>query len=165
MNTPVLQTERLLLRPFSEKDAEGVFAGWESDPEVARYMFWKSHNDISKTHEWLAFELEQIPKADWFRWAIVRKEDNRLIGTGLIYFEEEYGCFEIGYNLGRAYWGRGYTTEAMREVISFAKAELSLDKIVGRCAKVNSSSAKVMKKLGFAFQKYPLLCRRGYRFV
>ena len=51
MDTPILETERLLLRPFCSNDATGVFECWKSDAEVAKYMFWYSHNDISKTKE------------------------------------------------------------------------------------------------------------------
>lgn len=49
MKTPELETDRLLLRTFRETDAEAVFYGWENDEEVAKYMFWTSHNDIEKT--------------------------------------------------------------------------------------------------------------------
>ncbi|MBQ7065890.1 MAG: GNAT family N-acetyltransferase [Lachnospiraceae bacterium] len=51
MNTPILETERLLLRPFEKEDAKDVFECWESDSDVAKYMFWTSHNDIEKTRE------------------------------------------------------------------------------------------------------------------
>ena len=67
MNTPILETDRLSLRPFREDDAECVFECWESDPDVAKYMFWTSHNDIEKTKEWIIFELGQIEKPDWYR--------------------------------------------------------------------------------------------------
>ena len=49
MKTPVLETKRLVLRPFKTEDAQAVFDTWESDPEVAKYMFWTSHNDIEQT--------------------------------------------------------------------------------------------------------------------
>lgn len=48
MKTPILMTERLVLRPFCLEDADAVFMGWESDPEVSKYMFWSSHNDVMK---------------------------------------------------------------------------------------------------------------------
>lgn len=48
MNTPILETDRLKMRPFRKDDAECVFECWESDPNVAKYMFWTSHNDIQK---------------------------------------------------------------------------------------------------------------------
>ena len=129
---------------------------------MARYMFWTSHNDIEKTKEWLAFEVGQIEKDDWYRFALVLKDTDELIGTGLIYFEEEVDSWEIGYNLGKQYWGNGYTTEAMRRIISFAKGELGISEIVGRYAKENPASGKVMEKLGFQFEKeIPYECNNG----
>ena len=137
MRTPILETDRLVLRPFKEDDVTDVFECWESDPDVAKYMFWTSHNDIEKTREWITFELGQIEKQDWYRFAIVLKDTNTLIGTALVYYEEEVECWEIGYNLGKKYWGKGYTTEAMKRVIEFATEELKLSQIVGRYAKEN----------------------------
>ena len=162
MNTPILETERLILRPFNLEDVELVFYGWESDPEVARYMFWTSHNDIEKTREWLAFEVGQIEKDDWYRFAIVLKNTHELIGTGLVYYEEEVAAWEIGYNLGKKYWGKGYTTEAMKEILSFAGRELGIHELVGRFAKENPASGNVMRKLGFGYEKdIPYECNEG----
>ena len=162
MRTPILETERLILRPFKQADALEVFEGWESDPDVAGYMFWKSHNDIEKTKEWLTFEIGQIEKEDWYRFAIVLKETEELIGTGLIYYEEEVSGWEIGYNLGKKFWGKGYATEAMKAILSFAKEELCLTEIVGRYAKENPGSGKVMQKLGFRYEKdIPYVCNEG----
>lgn len=162
MNTPTLETNRLKIRPFREGDTVDVFECWESDPDVARYMFWTSHNDIEKTREWISFELGQIEKEDWYRFAIELKDTNTLVGTVLIYFEEEVDCWEIGYNLGKKYWGRGYTTEAMKEVIDFAKNQLHISQIVGRYAKENSASGRVMDKLGFKYEKdIPYECNNG----
>ena len=95
MTTPTLETDRLILRPFTSEDTKDVFDCWESDPDVAKYMFWTSHNDIEKTREWIAFEIGQIEKEDWYRFAIVLKETDELIGTVLIYFEEEVDCWQI----------------------------------------------------------------------
>lgn len=162
MRTPVLETDRLILRPFKEDDVTDVFECWESDPDVAKYMFWTSHNDIEKTREWITFELGQIEKQDWYRFAIVLKDTNILIGTALVYYEEEVECWEIGYNLGKKYWGKGYTTEAMKRVIEFATEELKLLQIVGRYAKENPASGNVMRKLGFKYEKdIPYECNNG----
>lgn len=162
MNTPVLETERLILRPFNMNDAESVFDGWETDEEVAKYMFWTAHNDINKTIEWLQFEIGQIPKDDWYRFALVEKETGVLVGTGLIYYEEEVSSWEIGYNLSREYWGLGYTTEALQCIIDFAKCQLNIHEIVGRYAKENLSSGHVLDKLGFKYEKgIPYECNDG----
>lgn len=151
MNTPIIETDRLLLRPFCEQDTEKVFSGWESDPDVAKYMFWCSNNDINKTKEWMSLEMERISSDEWFRWAVVIKETNELIGTGLIYFEEEYNLFEVGYNLAKKYWGHGYTTEAMTAVVEWAKNTLGVKTLIGRYAKENPASGNVLEKLGFVY--------------
>lgn len=162
MNTPIIISERLILRPFDNKDVEAVFNGWESDPEIAKYMFWTSHNDINNTKEWIDKELGQIEKDDWYRFALVLKETGELIGTGLLYYEEEVEGWEIGYNLGQKYWGKGYTTEAMARIILFAKNDLDIKQIVGRYAKENPASGKVMQKLGFELEKeIPYECNNG----
>lgn len=162
MKTPILHTERLDLRPFTAEDAQDVFECWESDPDVAKYMFWCSHNDIEKTKNWVRKEQDKVNDPNWYRFAIVLRESGALIGTGLIYFEDEVDCWEIAYNLGKAYWGRGYVTEAMREIIAFAHDELEINEIVGRYAKENPSSGNVLKKLGFQYEKdIPYECNRG----
>ncbi|SHI94759.1 Protein N-acetyltransferase, RimJ/RimL family [Clostridium cavendishii DSM 21758] len=162
VETPILETGRLILRPFCIEDAQEVFECWESDSDVAKYMFWISHNDINKTIGWIEEEIRKINSDDWYRWAILLKETDELIGTGLIYFEEEYGKFEIAYNLGKKAWGVGYTTEAMQVVIKFVKEKLGIREIVGRHAKENQASSRVMDKLGFIYVKdIPYECNMG----
>jgi ribosomal-protein-alanine N-acetyltransferase len=162
MKTPILETDRLILRPFCLDDAQEVFECWESDSDVAKYMFWTSHNDISQTVDWIKEELSKINADDWYRWAILSKRTGELLGTGLIYVEEEYGKFEIAYNLGKKAWGFGYTTEAMQKVILFAKEELGIKEIMGRHAKENPASGQVLNKLGFIYIKdIPYECNNG----
>ena len=151
MKTPQLETKRLILRTFNENDTEDVYSGWESDPEVAKYMCWSSHNDIKRTKSWIEFEMVQIDKDDWYRWAITKKDTGELLGTCLIYYESETSAFEVSYNLCRKYWGNGYTTEAMKEAINYVKEELNIAELRGSHAKINTDSEKVLKKLGFTY--------------
>ena len=104
MKTPILETTRLKLRPFRQEDAQNILVTWESDPEVAKYMFWTSHNDIEKTKKWLDFEIGNIDKQDWYRFAVEKTRTHKLIGTVLICYEEEVHSWEIGYNFGKCYW-------------------------------------------------------------
>lgn len=153
MKTPVLETARLTLRPFRQEEAQTVLDTWESDPDVAKYMFWTSHNDIERTKEWLAFETRQIEQPDWYRFAVEQKRTHELIGTALIYYEEEVHSWEIGYNFGKRHWGQGYATEAMRCILDFAQRKLGVVEVVGRYAKDNPASGRVMEKLGFRYEK------------
>jgi ribosomal-protein-alanine N-acetyltransferase len=162
MKTPILETERLLLRPLIKEDYKDVFECWESDSEAAKYMFWESHKDITKTAIWINEEISKIDSDIWYRWAITLKATNQLIGTAIIYFEEEYNKFEVAYNLGRKAWGFGYTTEAMKRILIFAKEELKIKEIIGRYATKNIVSGKVLQKLGFKYVKdIPYECNNG----
>jgi ribosomal-protein-alanine N-acetyltransferase len=66
VKTPILETERLILRPFCMEDAQAVFQCWESEPDVAKYMFWERHNDINKTINWVKKELSKINTDDQY---------------------------------------------------------------------------------------------------
>ena len=116
-------------------------------------MFWCSHNDLEKTKKWIPFEINQIPSDYWYRWAVILAQSCELIGTGLIYYEEEYNLFEVSYNFNRQYWGHGYATETMKAILDFAKNTLELKVIVAKYAKANKASEKVLTKLGFSFVK------------
>lgn len=162
MKTPILETERLILRPFCLDDAKDVYDCWESDPDVAKYMFWTSHNDINKTIDWVKREVSKINSDNWYRWAFILKTTHELLGTGVIYLEEEYDKYEIAYNLGKKAWGKGYTTEAMKEIIRFAQKNLSIKEVMGRHAKENPASGNVLIKLGFTYIKdIPYICNKG----
>lgn len=162
MKTPYLETKRLILRTFKEDDAKEVFKCWESDPRVAKYMFWTSHNDINKTIQWVKKEISNIEKDNWYRWCIEEKSTGNIVGTCLIYHEKEVQNYEVAYNLGYDYWGKGYVTEAMKQVLYFAKNKLKLKEVVGRHAKENIASENIMKKLGFKYIKdIPYECNGG----
>ena len=87
---------------------------------------------------------------------------HRISGTGLVYYEEEYHLFEIGYNFGKEYWGHGFATETMEAIVDFAKNVLKVKELVGRYAKENPASGRVMDKLGFRyFREIPYEANEG----
>ena len=160
MHTPQLQTERLLLRTIWEQDTDAIYSTWMNDPDVARYMMWTS-GDINLAKEFTEFELGNIEKDDWYRWIITLK-DGTIIGACLLYFDEEFDSWDISYNLGKKYWGQGYITEAMKEVIRFAIETLSVERIVAFHAIENPASGRVIEKLGFTYEKdIPFECNIG----
>lgn len=146
MNTPVLETQRLLLRPFREGDGKEVFECCENDPEVAKYMFWRSRSDVRESIAWVKMEVGRIEQDDRYRFAFVEKTSGNLIGTGLVYYENEISSWETAYNLGQKYWGKGYATEGVKRILEFAKNELGIKEIAGRHAKENIASENILKK-------------------
>lgn len=86
MKTPILETERLLLREIHSTDVNDIFNCWMQDEEVSKYMCWKASNDIAKTKEFVEHELEQVENSKWNRWIIVLKETKKIIGTCLVFY-------------------------------------------------------------------------------
>ena len=74
MKTPVLETKRLLLRPLTYGDAQAVVSNWTRDAEVAKFMRWDVHTNISQTQEWLASEEASIDSDLLYNWGFVLKE-------------------------------------------------------------------------------------------
>lgn len=78
---PILETERLILRPITLDDAQACFS-WNSDERVTKYMSYPTLTDISQTIEWIQSTLVDEKE---YNWAFVLKEENKVIGTGGIY--------------------------------------------------------------------------------
>ncbi|MGN0491236.1 GNAT family N-acetyltransferase [Ruminococcus sp.] len=146
-----IETDRLILREIQKSDVEAIFDCWMQDEDVSGYMWWKNSSDISKSQEFVEFELQQIANEKWQRWIIILKETEEIIGTCLIFYNDEdnENHWDISYNLGKKYWGKGYATEAMKAVMKFAQTELGMKECITTYAKVNSNSANVLHKLGF----------------
>lgn len=149
MNTPILETERLILRPLKMDDAQNAFDRWTSDDRVAKYMIWTTHQSIDETKEWLKFATETVTCDTKYDWGIVEKESGYLFGSCGIYFKENISLYEIGYGIMFDYWNKGYTTEAAAAIIKFAKDKLNVKQIYAQHHVDNPASGKVMMKNGF----------------
>ena len=148
---PILETERLILRPIALEDAEACFS-WNSDERVARFMSYPRLTDISQTIEWIKSTL--VDETEW-NWAFVLKEENRVIGTGSIGPNAQMkGYWGMGYNLHYDYWHKGYCTEAMKAIVDFVHNTLGVNKICSDHAIDNPRSGKVMEKCGLKFHHY-----------
>ena len=146
-----LETERLILRPFQIEDAEDMFYGWTSDIEVAKYVAWNPHESIEATKALLKQWLLEYEKPERLNFAIVKKEDNKLIG-GIDVVSYHDGKPVIGYNLSRKYWNKGYMTEACKCLINYLNSqgynEILIDALEG-----NAASNRVIQKCGGEFIK------------
>lgn len=152
MKTPVLETKRLILRPLTVADAPAVFAGWTSDPDVAKFMRWELHRDISVTRQWLCEEEKQADGENVYNWGFVLKESGELIGSGGLIYQQEKGMYELGYNLMKKYWRQGLATEAAQRIIDFGINELKQTRFYCCHATENPASGAVMTKIGFRYQ-------------
>jgi len=151
MKTPILETDRLILRTFKAEDAQMVFNNWTSDADVAKFMRWTVHKSIEDTLEWINAEIELVENDTVYNWVFVLKETGELIGSGGLIYNKEKAMYELGYNIMKKYWNLGITTEASKIIIEFAKEQLGLSKIFCCHAKENVASGKIISKLGFKY--------------
>ena len=168
-----LETERLLLRAPVEEDAESL-APMYADPEVMRFV--GDGRPLTRTEtERSVTRMIQRWEADGFGlFTAVRKEDGAVIGrVGLLVWnadtwqpttraESQDGRteVEVGYTLGRGYWGHGYATEAAGAVRDYALRELGADRLIALIIHGNTASENVARKLGLEYERDVRLGRR-----
>ncbi len=149
---PVLETERLRLRPFTLDDEAAVFA-LVSDPEVARFVRFEAHRTPAETRAFLELVERYYRRGEPFGWAIARREDDRLIGScGFVSRAGERKSAEIGYWLGKPYWGKGYAAEAAQALVRFGFEQMGLERVEAKCFLENRSGRRVIEKLGMKLE-------------
>lgn len=154
---PQRTTERLLLRPFRRSDAHDYAAQIYSDPAVMRYMTADGRaKDAAPLYAAQVIErrLRHWAATDYRYggWAVVERTSGALMGHVGLFDIEDSGDVEVGYALGQAYWGKGYATEAARDVLAYGFDVVQLDVIHGLAFPPNTPSLHVMHKLGMTRQ-------------
>ncbi len=146
----ILETKRLILRPWEESDAGECFR-YAKDPRVSPIAGWPVHTDIEYTRRVIR-EILIAPET----YAIVLKETALPVGSvGLHHNDlaEKDDEAELGYWLGVPYWGRGIVPEAAEEVIRHAFDDLGLARVWCGYYEGNERSRRVQEKLGFIYQR------------
>ena len=147
--TQTIETRRLVLRPFRLEDAEDMFRNWASDPEVTYFLTWPTHQSVDVTRFVLNGWLSHYEDGGFFNWAIELKESGSVVGSiAVVRLEENIDAAEIGYCLGRAFWGRGIMPEALRAVINYLFDTVGVNRICACHDVKNPKSGRVMAKAG-----------------
>lgn len=147
-----LHTERLHLRKMKVSDSASLFNIW-SDPEVTKFMniirFTDENQAIEMIH--LLDELSQDNKA--IRFSIIVQESNEIIGScGYNFLDFENAKAEIGYDLAKSHWGKGYATEAISSLLTHAFSSLKLNRMEAKVDPENVNSIRLLEKLNFTFE-------------
>ena len=146
-----METERLILRPWCEDDAENLFA-FAKNPAVGPIAGWPSHTSVENSREIIRNVL-----AVNGTYAVCLKTDNKAIGSiGLMIgtqsnldLPETEG--EIGYWIGVPFWGMGLIPEATKELIRHAFVDLNLETLWCGYFEGNAKSKRVQEKCGFVY--------------
>ena len=148
-----IETERLLLRPFAEADAADLYK-FAKDPEVGPAAGWPPHGSVEESRNIIRLVLNG-PES----YGICKKEDGRVIGAMALMLngderlaEGEDEC-ELGYWIGRPFWGQGLIPEAAKALLRRAFTELGMQRVWCGYYEGNEKSKRVQEKLGFRHEK------------
>ena len=153
LGTNVVETPRLVLRPFVREDAQAMFDNWASDPAVTKFLSWPTYRSVEDAHSILNVWLESYGKPDFYQWAIVLKELNQPIGSiGVVNSDDRVDMVEIGYCIGRNWWGRGIMPEALSAVMVYLFDEVGMQRIEAGHDPDNPASGAVLRKCGLEYE-------------
>lgn len=147
-NFPILQSDRLRFRQFTDADLENVFRGL-SHPDVIKYygISFSTLEATKEQMEWFA-DLEKNGTGLW--WAICEKGSGKFVGAGGFNdLTKEHRKAEIGFWLLPEHWGKGYMTEAMPIICEAGFEQLGLHRIEGFVETNNANCKKALAKLKF----------------
>ena len=142
-----LCTARLLLRPFRAEDAPRVSALID-DADIARNTLTIPHpypKGLAET--WIAGHVDAWREARRGVWAVC-PQGGELVGAAGLHFEPTHKRAELGYWIGRAHWGRGIATEAVRALVEHAFDGLGLERVFAHHFVWNPASGRVLEKAG-----------------
>lgn len=147
----MLQTKRLILRPWQESDAQSLYE-YAKDPEVGYPAGWPAHTNVENSREIIKNVLS-VPET----YAVCLKDGTAIGSVGLKLkghtdmTDREDEC-ELGYWIGKPFWGQGLIPEACREVLRYAFEELGMRAVWCGYYEGNEKSHRVQEKLGFVYR-------------
>lgn len=148
----ILETERLILRRWEESDAEDLYI-YASNPDVGPIAGWPPHQSVEESLDVIKNVLNGKEA-----YAICLKEDGKAIGAielklnGHTDMTERDDECELGYWLGKLFWGQGLMTEAAREILRHAFEDICMSKVWCGYYEGNAKSKHVQEKVGFKYQ-------------
>ena len=148
----ILETERFILRRWKESDAEDLYI-YASNPDVGPIAGWPPHQSVEESLDVIKNVLNGKEA-----YAICLKEDGKAIGAielklnGHTDMTERDDECELGYWLGKLFWGQGFMTEATREILRHAFEDICMSKVWCGYYEGNAKSKHVQEKVGFKYQ-------------
>ncbi|KAA0549938.1 GNAT family N-acetyltransferase [Bacillus sp. BGMRC 2118] len=146
---PVLTTDRLQLRRITLEDKENVFA-YFSDDLVTRYFGIDNFTKMEEAEAIINAFNNGFEQKQAIRWGIALKETDELIGSiGFHNISKNNARVEVGYEITRKEWNKGYATEALKAVINFLFNDACFNRIGATIRPENEASKQLVRKLGF----------------
>ncbi|MDT3426976.1 ribosomal-protein-alanine N-acetyltransferase [Paenibacillus forsythiae] len=158
--TQIIETERLMLRPFDVRDAGSMHRNWISDQEVQSNYGEPAYEDVGSVKDLLLKWISSYSRSEFYRWAIILKDGGECIGQiAFCHVDEQHHCADMEYCIGKSYQNKGYASEALGSVIGFTFRHTGLNRLQAFHRGRNVSSARVLQKAGM---KYEGTLRQSY---
>ncbi|MGH9929395.1 MAG: GNAT family N-acetyltransferase [Pyrinomonadaceae bacterium] len=151
---PTINTSRLSLRRISAEDVDDFYAVY-SNPEVMRYWSTPPLANREAASKLISEIQEGFKRRELLKWGIALRTGDKLIGSVTLFHPDfTHRRAEIGYALGRAYWGVGYMQETLKAVLNYAFEVLNLHRIEADVDPRNGASVRTLERLGFQREGY-----------
>lgn len=141
--------QRLVLRPPVLDDAGALFQRVARDPEVTKYLMWAPHRDVAATRRVIT---EKLNVGDEERtWAIELRHSGEVVGLASCRRAAPHSA-EIGYCLGRRWWGKGLMSEALSVLLDALETDRQVYRVWATCSVDNEKSARLLERTGFVLE-------------
>ncbi len=146
----MLETKRLILRPFYSKDLPDLY-DWASSVNVTRYVNWDRHRTMDDTREFFKIIQELSEKNSLIFMALQHKASAKMVGSVGIFQRSDLSRYtlELGYCLSDQFWGQGIMVEACLGLVDYSFLNMPyLQRVEANCVVENVGSRRVMEKIG-----------------
>lgn len=155
--TITIETLRLVLRRFGEKDAKDMYQNWAGDPEVCKYLSWGPHSNEEVSRKRILSWISNYIRYNSYVWVLEYKKTSAAIGSLSVEIADDKARMcEVGYCLGKEYWNQGLMTEALLAVMHYLFYEVGYQTIQAKHDVLNIGSGRVMQKAGMKYFKTEL---------
>ncbi len=151
LGTKKLETDRLVLRKFLLGDEVDLVNGY---PNQKNFQKWSGKESVTLEQEktFITNMQDKYNNLKIYNWAIVLKENNKIIGSIKLDINEENESIEFNYAIDDNYTCRGYMTEALKEVEKYCFENLEINRFQGACSVLNQASKRVMEKCNMTLE-------------
>jgi ribosomal-protein-alanine N-acetyltransferase len=140
------ETNRLMIKPAVMADAQVVYEQYASDSDVAKYMTWSPHTDVSETVAFLRRCEQAWADGSAFPWTLWTKDEGHFVGV--LEMRIRPPVADVGYALSRRWWRHGLMTEALRSLVEWALAQPEIYRVWATCDIENLASSRVLERAG-----------------
>lgn len=153
LGTQTIETERMTLRRFSYTDDEAMLKYWIADEKIQSLYSEPTYTTKEAVKGLLDQYIGNYEKQNYYRWAIILKDNNECIGQIAYFLVDDKNHFaEIEYCIGSAFQCKGLATEATKAVIKYGLDKMNLHKVQICTKTINAPSRRGIEKCGFTYE-------------